>query len=547
MSWESTSEIERVEILFRKSNRNFLVLGSAGTGKSELLRRLVQNSPKRVEVVAFTGLAALQAGGRTIHRFFGFNLGLQRRHDLRLKQEQQERRENRLRRLNELEALLIDEVSMLRADLFDAMDGILREHGPRPGEPFGGVQIGLFGDLLQLPPIVEDDELPAFNGQWNEGWPSAWFVDSLCFRTGNFQRVTLKRIFRQSQEDHAGTQFVKCLQRLRENRFQTDDLELLNGRVCRGRPNGAMALVTTNKRADAINEEHFNALPGAIKSYRASYTDWPRDWDRDDTPVAEEVSVKEGARVLICANLSETVVNGSLATVIRFSDEDVVVDVNGVETTVRPYTWEFPVWKWNRQEQAMVESGRACFTQMPLKHAWAMTIHKAQGQTVEGPLWVDLGNRVWSGGQTYVALSRVRHLEQLHLCRPVQERDVLVEKRAMEFLAEGDTPTTLDEIRAKAGEIYSETRKHRQAAEAERKQASEERQQAETARAETQEVLRQAIKAITDTTKFLGEMRQTEASIHAAAKRAEAAETRIKAAIEQAKRAGWFKRLMRDF
>lgn len=539
MPWESTSEIERVELLFRKSNRNFLVLGSAGTGKSVLLRRLVQNSPKRVEVVAFTGLAALQTGGRTIHRFFGFDLGLQRRHNLMLRQEQQEQ-ENRLRRFKELEALLIDEVSMLRADLFDAVDGILREHGPHPGEPFGGVQIGLFGDLLQLPPIVEDDELPAFNGQWNEGWPSAWFVDAFCFRTGNFQRVTLTRIFRQSQEDHGGAQFVKCLQRLRENRFQTNDLNLLNGRVCRGRPDGAMALVTTNKRADVINEEHFNALPGGSKSYRASYTDWPRDWGRDDTPVAEEVSVKEGARVLICANISETVVNGSLATVIRFNDEDVVVDVNGVETLVRPYKWEFPVWKWNRQEQAMVESGRACFTQMPLKQAWAMTIHKAQGQTVDGPLWVDLGNRVWSGGQTYVALSRVRRLEQLHLCRPVQERDVLVEKRAMQFLAEGDTPATLDEIRAKAGEIYSETRKHRQAAEAERKQAREERQQAETARAETQ-------KALADTAKLLGEMRQTKASAQAAAKRAEAAETRITAAIEQVKRTGWFRRLIRHF
>jgi len=277
MPWEATPEIDRVELLFRKSKRNFLVLGSAGTGKSVLLRRLVQDSPKRVEVVAFTGLAALQAGGRTIHRFFGFKLGLQKRNGLLLRAEGEEQRENRLRRYRELEALLIDEVSMLRADLFDAVDGILREHGPRPGEPFGGVQIGLFGDLLQLPPIVEDDELPAFNGQWNEGWPSAWFVDALCFRTGNFQRVTLTRIFRQAQGDHAGAEFVKCLQRLRENRCQADDLELLNGRVCNDRPNGAMALVTTNNRADEINEQHFNALPGPSKSYQASYVGWPDD------------------------------------------------------------------------------------------------------------------------------------------------------------------------------------------------------------------------------------------------------------------------------
>jgi GTPase SAR1 family protein len=547
MFYESTSDIDRVGLLFRKSRRNFLVLGSAGTGKSLLLRQLVQNSPKRVEVVAPTGLAALQAGGKTIHRFFGFDLGLQKRHDLRFRQDGQAQREDRLQRYKNLEALLIDEVSMLRADLFDAMDAVLREHGPRPGEPFGGVQIGLFGDLLQLPPIVKDEERPAFNGQWNEGWPSAWFVDALCFRTGNFQRVTLMKIFRQSQDGHIGAQFVMCLQRLRENRLQTSDLEMLNRQKRDHCPDGAMALVTTNDRANAINKRHFDDLPGPSKSYIASYTDWPQDWDRNDTPVADPVSVKKGARVLISANLSQTIVNGSLGSVVRFSDDEVIVDVDGVETPVRPYTWEFPVWKWDRQQEAMVESGIARFTQMPLKLAWAMTIHKAQGQTVDGPLWVDLGNRVWSGGQTYVALSRVRRLEQLHLCRSIRESDVLVEKRAVEFLAEGDTATTLDEIRAKAGEIYFETRKHSQAAEAERNHAREERQQAETARTEAQDILREAVEAVNEAAKLRDEVRETEASVQTAAKRAEEAEKNVSAAIERAKRASWFRRLMRDF
>ncbi len=561
MPLESTPEIERVDILFRKSNRNFLVLGSAGTGKSLLLRRLVADSPKRVMVAAFTGLAALQAGGKTLHSLFGFDLGLQKRNSLKVRNERPDQKDNRLRRLKNIETLLIDEVSMLRADLFDAVDGILREHGPRPGEPFGGVQIGLFGDLLQLPPIVEDEELPAFNGQWNEGWPSAWFFDALCFHTGNFQRVTLTRIFRQHQDDHAGEEFVRCLQRLRQNRLQHDDLKTLNGRVSNGRPSDAIALVTTNKRADTINQEHFDALISTIGSYRAAYLDWPRDWDRDDTPVPENVVVKEGARVLICANLSDTVVNGSIGTVVRFDAEEVMVDVNGVETSVRPYTWEFPVWKWDKQTKAMVESGRACFTQMPLKQAWAMTIHKAQGQTVDGPLWVDLGNRIWSGGQTYVAISRVRRLEQLHLRRALRDSDVLVEKRAVEFLAEGDTPTTLEEIRAKAGEIYTETLKQYRAAESQRNQAQEERQRAESARAEaqaerkkaetaqieTQRILNDARSALREACIFLEQFRQVAANIQGAAVRTETAEKKVVAAIAQAKEASWLKRLMRDF
>lgn len=256
------------------------------------------------------------------------------------------------------------------------------------------------------------------------------------------------------------------------------------------------------------------------------FSDWPPDWDKHITPVAEDVIIKEGARVLICANLSQTVVNGSLGTVLRATDAEVIVDVNGVEFPVKRYTWEFPVWMWDAKERTMVESGRASFEQMPLKLAWAMTIHKAQGQTVDGPLWVDLGNRVWSAGQTYVALSRVRRLDQLYLRRPVTEADVLVESRAIEFLAQGDSPTSLNEIRAKAGEIYVETRKHRDAAEVQQKKAREERQQAAVIRAEVDQ--------------FLSEARE-------AAERAELAEKNISAALEKARQANWFKRLLRDF
>ena len=530
---EITCEMERIELLFRNSNRNFLVMGGAGTGKSNLLRRLVENSPKRVEVLAFTGLAALQVGGRTIHSFFGLDLGLQQRHQLRHRKPDFAKDEDRIRRFRELQCIFIDEVSMLRSDLFDAVDAILREHGPHCGEPFGGVQIGLFGDVLQLPPIVKDEEIPAFNCQWDEGWPSPWFMDALCFRTGNFQRVTLTKIFRQPNDNAEGIEFVKCLQRIRENLVQPEDLELLNRRVIKEDAHEGMALVPTNVKAESINTRRFNALRGEAKSFKGYYENWPRNWDKRDTPVPENVELKVGARVIVCANLNPRIVNGTIGEITELSDDEVVIDVDGIHSSVRRHTWEFPVWKWDHKRKTMVKTGDACFTQMPVKLAWAMTIHKAQGQTVNGPLRVDLGSGVWSGGQTYVALSRVRRLEQLHLSRPVKQRDVFAEPRAVQFLSEGDSPVSLEEIRAKAAEIYIETKQLRDKTSAERILAQKAMEHAEKAQAEAKLLRDEAWTAAKE-------------SIEAAI-RAETAETRVRAAIEKATKANWIRRLMRDF
>ena len=549
-----TPEIERIKLLMHSSQRNFLVLGSAGTGKSLLLRRLVAKSSKRVVVAAYTGLAALQAGGRTLHSLFGFDLGLQGRNGLRIRHETPEQYENRIRRLQHMDVLLIDEVSMLRADLFDAVDSVLREHGPCPHEPFGGVQIGLFGDLLQLPPIVKENELPAFNSQWNDGWPSPWFFDALCFRTGNFQRVTLTKIFRQFQADESGASFVRCLQRLRENRLQPGDYEMLNERISEDRPEEAMALVTTNNSANQINTEHFDVLEGPMRSYQATYENWPDDWDNKNTPVPEQIDIKKNARVLICANISDTVVNGSIGTVVDFNADEAIVEVNGIKHAVKPYVWEFPIWKWDQDKKEMEKFGSASFKQMPLKLAWAMTIHKAQGQTVDGPLWVDLGNYIWSGGQTYVALSRVRKLEQLHLGRAIEPNDVMVERRAMNFLAEGDTQTTLEEIRAKAGEIYKATTQQLHEAGMQKKEAHEQRILAESARSNAQNERQKAEAAQNEAQHILSEARLILKQIQGyaegvqqVAERIEGTANKVEEAINKAREASWLKRLMRDF
>lgn len=567
--FELTEEMRRAENIFHNTNRHFLVLGSAGTGKSVLLKRLVENSAKNVQVLAYTGLAALQAGGMTVHRFFGFELGLQKRSHLLLRGTD-DQNETRRRAFRSLEAILIDEVSMLRADLLDAIDAVLREHGPRPGEPFGGVQIGLFGDVLQLPPIVTDDEQQAFRPRaddpsspiWDDGWISPWFFDSFAYRTGGFLRLTLTRDFRQETETAVGTDFVRSLHRLREGRTQPEDFDLINSRVCNERPGQAVSLVTTNRAAEEENAIRFNALPGRVQVYQASQAEnWPRHW-RGDEPVPETIEIKQGAWVLVCANLTDSgLVNGSLGTVLRCDDEEVVLQVGARQVSVRRYVWKFPIWQWDGENKRMVKNGETTYEQVPLKLAWAMTIHKAQGQTVDGPMWVDLGQRVWSGGQSYVALSRVRRLDQLHLRRPVRDEDVLVEKRARQFLLEGDTATALEETRALAATVYRETKKVKDKTVEERERAENiakeiEKKCAAVAAAyvefkrmkdetidgsrRAESMLKNVESLLTEVGSKLQECKQVEARIAAC-------EKRVSSALEQAKKVGWLGRLFGKF
>jgi len=513
---EVTNEIERVQTLFHRTKENFLVLGSAGTGKSVLLRKLVAESRKNVEVVAPTGLAALLAGGRTIHRFFNLRRGLQRRDELQVSTAPLDQ-ENRRRRISDLEVLLIDEVSMARADVFDAIDALLREHGPRPDAPFGGVQIGLFGDVLQLPPIVKENERQAFNGEDPRGWVSEWFFDAKAFRRGSFTRVTLTKVFRQAEE----CDFANRLHRLREAKLQPDDFAAFNSRVSLQEPPEAIAIVATNKQAEKVNKEKFDALPGDRQNYQAVLENWPEDWD--DYPGDKVVDLKKGALVLLLANIGGTLVNGRLGRVEDLDDEQVWVRFGAEKHPIRRYQWEIPIWRWNGNLKRMEEEAKARFNQMPLKLAWAMTIHKVQGQTLEAEISVDFGHRLWSGGQAYVALSRVRKIEQLHLRREVHRDDILVEKRAADFLAEPDSLPCLGEIRAKAVEIYKATRRLR----------CEAGDRAEDAAAASKEV-----------DALLKQCREVEAQARVSAERVEAAERRIAALLEQARKVGWLKRLL---
>jgi len=241
-----------------------------------------------------------------------------------------------------------------------------------------------------------------------------------------------------------------------------------------------------------------------------------------------------GARVIVCANRAGPgLVNGSVGTISRLDAEAVYLLVNGTEIPVRPYTWEFPIWDWDADKREMFIRGTARYTQMPLKLAWALTIHKSQGQTIHAPVCVDFGHRVWSGGQTYVALSRVRRLEQIYLRRAVRQEDILVERRAMEFLAEGETPTTMVEIRAKATEVYQQTRRLRD-------QVEQKRQAVAAERADLQEVTAEARRILAMVTESVGEIRRLAAE-------AKSNEQRIIKALEQARKAHWLDRLLGRF
>lgn len=524
---ESTREMERVLALYR-ANENFIVLGSAGTGKSVLLRKLVAESRKNVQVVAPTGLAAMLAGGKTIHSFFGMRWGLQRPKNVQLADTRLEV-ESRMRRLRDLKVLLIDEISMVRADILDAIDMVLREHGPSPGAPFGGIQIGLFGDVLQLPPIVKTNERQAFiEGQDPSGWKSEWFFDAKAFAQANFKRVRLTKIFRQADEQ----EFAARLQRLRTDRMQPEDYITFNQRCDLQNVENALAVVARKKQAVAINTQRFNALAGEVFSFTAEHHpfNWPNGWE---FPAPKTLDLKIGARVMLLANIGGSLVNGRMGTVEALSKSGVRVRFDGEVHIVSRYTWELPVWEWDAQARRMIEKEAVRFTQIPLRLAWAMTIHKVQGQTLEADVMVDFGHSLWSPGQAYVAVSRVRTIAKLYLARPLVPEHVIMDKRAVGFDELTNSLPSIPEIRQKVVQIYTATRALRD--------------ETKKVHSEAQPQIQAIAVALREIAKALSQCQSHEANSKAFAERAEASEKRVNSAIDRLRKAGLIGRLLGKF
>lgn len=408
------------------AGRNLFLTGKAGTGKSTLIRHFMADTERNVVVVAPTGIAALNVDGHTIHRLFGF------RPTTTLSDVTGgDYRPGRFTKtLGRLQTLIIDEASMVRADVFDMISAALRRFGPEPGTAFGGVQVVLVGDLYQLPPVVTDVEQQYFSTTYD----TPYFFSANAFNREDFPSVSLTTVFRQLGDDR----MTAILNEIREGVLLGHARQHLDSRVDADfvPPDDEfwLTLAPTNRLATARNRQQLERLAGEEMVHRATESG---DLSLFDKPLEDELRFKVGAQVMMLNNdQAERWVNGSIGRVVGvgYNRHGAMVDVefpDGDTAEVTPFTWEAtrPVVDGGTLRRDVVGT----FTQLPFKLAWAITIHKSQGQTLDR-LVVDLSGGMFSTGQLYVALSRCTSLAGLVLKRPVLPKDLKVDRRIARFL-----------------------------------------------------------------------------------------------------------------
>lgn len=403
----------------REGEGHLFVTGRAGTGKSTLLTALREMLNDELVVVAPTGLAAVNVGGQTIHSFFGFPPRLLREGDIR--------RSRNGRVMRKLKFLIIDEVSMVRSDIMWAIDQSLRVNRGRPREPFGGVRLAMFGDLHQLPPVIDEGEVKEHLENAHGG---AFFFSIPALREGaGTALVELNTVFRQKDEA-----LINVLNRIREGEVDEEDLTALNERVhpIRTLAEGAdyVILTPTNAAAKRINEAYLASLKGTLHQYKATTTG---DYNASSQPTDEALALKAGAKVMMLRNdPDKRWVNGTIAKVSRLDEKRVWVDIDGDEHEIEKAAWESRRYAFDAEQGKIVESVVGEFHQFPLRLAWALTIHKSQGLTLD-KVYIDLGTGTFAHGQAYVALSRCRTLEGIALKRPLKPSDIMFDPEAMGY------------------------------------------------------------------------------------------------------------------
>jgi ATP-dependent DNA helicase PIF1 len=411
-----TAEYRAALDLVRDGEEHLFITGRAGTGKSTLLRCLTQILHENHVVLAPTGLAAVNVGGQTIHSFFGFPPRLIRPDDIR--------RSRNGGIMRKLKLLIIDEVSMVRSDMMWAIDQSLRVNRGRPREPFGGVRLIMFGDLHQLPPVIQDAEV-ATHLESEFGGPFFFSLSALREGAGTAM-LELSEVFRQN--DPA---LIHLLNRVRDGAADESDLELLNERVAPVRTLGEgepyVILTPTNAAANRINMAYLEALPGAARAYEASVTG---EFGATAQPTDATLLLKPGAKVIMLRNDPDRRwVNGTIARIRSLDDDEIHIELDGKSYAVEAVSWESRRYAYDQTAQKIVETVAGTFKQFPLRLAWALTIHKSQGLTLDRA-FIDLGRGTFAHGQTYVALSRCRSLEGLALARPLKPTDILFDTRA---------------------------------------------------------------------------------------------------------------------
>jgi ATP-dependent exoDNAse (exonuclease V) alpha subunit len=425
------------------SENNIFVTGRAGTGKSTLLTYLIENTKKKVAVCAPTGVAALNVGGVTIHSLFGFPFGILGTEDIG-------RHLNRRTRevLAAIDMLVIDEVSMVNADLMDTMSRAMGIARGRRKLPFGGAQVVMFGDPYQLAPVPGNNEERAYMA---ENYQSNWFFDAHVWREDSLERYELSEIFRQHDEH-----FKEILNAIRDGSCTQEMLDYINQCGNRFPPHDdVIRLATINESVNSVNRHRMSRLETKPKTFNAVFSAADEKAFGRTLPAEPVLELKVGAQVMFIKNddsstvknpngtgLLKRWVNGTIGTVVDLpSSGGVVVEVDGETLEVGRSTWEKVRYEIDEQfdealgrvKEVLVAVPLAEFQQIPLRLAWAVTVHKSQGQTYDEVV-IDMGRGAFSPGQTYVALSRVRSLDGLYLTRAIRMSDIMVDADVLRFM-----------------------------------------------------------------------------------------------------------------
>ncbi len=421
---EINEQFKQALDIMENTDRCLFITGRAGTGKSTLLSYFRNITRKKMVVLAPTGVAALNVKGQTIHSFFRFKPGITLKMVKKLHSSQEG-----ISIYRKLETIVIDEISMVRADLLDCVDRFLRLNGPDPDRPFGGIQIIFIGDLYQLPPVVAGQEKKGFASLYR----TPYFYSARVFEELQMEFLELEKIYRQHDPD-----FINLLNSIRNRSIGEEGLDWLNSRY---RPEFEPSpgdfyiyLTTTNEMASGVNNIQLNQLDSPLYTLRGVIEG---DFADEYLPTAVDLQVKAGAQIMLLNNDADgRWVNGSIGEIREFCEDEegnriIIAVLPGGRVEITPFTWE--IYRYTVDEGSIQSEVIGTFTQYPLILAWAITIHKSQGKTFDRVV-IDIGRGAFAHGQTYVALSRCTTFEGIILKRRILKKHIRTDFKVVDFL-----------------------------------------------------------------------------------------------------------------